>query len=364
MKVLVKLKTLVQKILAIPSLRKAFNWFNYLLLILISKSRILSAVFSSFATGAFLREQHAVVNGRLNYYRRAAFGREVNWPLIRRNTHRLEKGMVLTPRRSIFALDYIEETVNEFIRIPLEEDRPDVKWCQDVLQKYFDCIEHTELTTFLKQTFDESAQQREADLVSESFSPYLRKETTKISYGDFAELAGIRRSVRYFEGRRVDRDVLDKAFDVASQAPSACNRQPFRYVVFDDPQDAPEIASIPFGTLGYGESVPCVAVVVGSLDNYPSPRDRHVIYIDGALSAMSLMFSLETLGLSSCPINWPDFGPLENKMGKALGLSAFERPIMLIAIGYPDRSIPIAYSKKKCIDQIREYRPFTESKAD
>ena len=361
---LVKVKTLVQSILAVPVIRKLFNWLNYLLLLLISRSRILSALFSTFATGAFLREQHAVVNGRLNYYRRAAFGTEVNWPLIRRNTHRLEKGMVLTPRRSIFALDYIEETVGEFVRIPAEEARPDVKWCQDVLKEYFACIENNEFTLPLKEIFEESARQREVSPSVESFSPYLRKDTTNISYGEFARLAEIRRSVRYFDDRRVDRDVLDKAFEVSSLAPSACNRQPFRYVVFDDPQDAPEIASIPFGTLGYGDSVPCVAVVVGSLDNYPSPRDRHVIYIDGALSAISLMFSLETLGLSSCPINWPDFGPLENKMGKALRLSAFERPIMLIAIGYPDRSIPIAYSKKKSIDQIREYRLRKEVKAD
>lgn len=360
---LVKIKTLAQRILAVPAIRKLFNWSNYLFLILISKSRILSAVFSSFATGAFLREQHAVVNGRLNYYRRAAFGTEINWPLIRRNTHRLEKGMVLIPRRSIFALDYIEETVVEFVRIPVEEERPDVKWCQDVLTEYFDCIEHNDFTLHLKGIFDKSAQQREPDPCLENFSPYLRTDTATISYDDFARLAEIRRSVRYFEDRRVDRDLLDRAFEVASQAPSACNRQPFRYVVFDDPQDAPEIASIPFGTLGYGESVPCVAVVVGSLDNYPSPRDRHVIYIDGALSAMSLMFSLETLGLSSCPINWPDFGPLESKMAKTLGLSAFERPIMLIAIGFPDRSIPIAYSKKKFLDQIREYRSSTKSKA-
>lgn len=70
---------------------------------------------------------------------------------------------------------------------------------------------------------------------------------------------------------------------------------------------------------------------------------------------MSLMLALETLGLSSCPINWPDIEMREKKMDKFLKLEPYQRPIMCMGIGYPDPEGMIAYSEKKQLDHIRSY---------
>jgi nitroreductase len=59
------------------------------------------------------------------------------------------------------------------------------------------------------------------------------------------------------------------------------------------------------------------------------------------------MLASEALGLASCPINWPDVEKLEKKMAKALKLEPYERPIMLIAVGYPLEDGGIPYSDKK-----------------
>ena len=115
------------------------------------------------------------------------------------------------------------------------------------------------------------------------------------------------------------------------------------------------MAAIPFGAAGYGHQIPALAVLVGRLDHYFSPRDRHVIYVDGALAAMGFMYALETLGLSSSVINWPDFEPLEAKMQATLGLDYHERVIMLIAIGHADPEGLVPYSQKKPLDLLRRY---------
>jgi nitroreductase len=67
---------------------------------------------------------------------------------------------------------------------------------------------------------------------------------------------------------------------------------------------------------------------------------------------MSLMFALETLGLSSVPINWPDIEFIEQQMEKIIPLSEDERPMMLIGIGYADPDGGIPYSQKKTPDQL------------
>jgi nitroreductase len=95
--------------------------------------------------------------------------------------------------------------------------------------------------------------------------------------------------------------------------------------------------------------------VVGNLSGYARERDRHIIYIDGGLASMSFMLALETLGLSSCGINWPDIPKKEEEMASLLNLDPHERVVMLIAVGYPDPDGMVASSQKKDLDLIRRY---------
>jgi len=138
-------------------------------------------------------------------------------------------------------------------------------------------------------------------------------------------------------------------------SPSACNRQPFEFRVFDDPGWVRKVANSPYGTSGYADNIPVMIVVVGQLRCYSEERDRHLIYIDGALASMSLLYALEVQGLSSCCINWPDVEERERELAGLMNLDPDERGIMLIAAGYPDPEGMVASSRKKPLDAIRRY---------
>jgi len=96
-------------------------------------------------------------------------------------------------------------------------------------------------------------------------------------------------------------------------------------------------------------------VVVGQLRNYFSERDRHLIYIDASLAAMAFAYALETQGLSTCMINWPDMEDREQRLAALLNLEPDERPVMCMALGYPDPEGLVAYSQKKPLGQLRRY---------
>ncbi len=68
---------------------------------------------------------------------------------------------------------------------------------------------------------------------------------------------------------------------------------------------------------------------------------------------MSLMLALETLGLSSCAINWPDIPEWEDAIGAALELRRSDRVIMLVAAGFADPEGRVAYSEKRPLSQFR-----------
>lgn len=344
----------VKKILAIPIVRKTLNFSSRKLYAFFSLHPVLSSFFC-FVTGSFSREIHAFVSGTSQYYERLDSANKSSVSL-RRNIHRLEKGLSMIPRRDVFALDYIEETIEFYELVAAKFPKSnEVKWAHDVLQEYFTVVREHEFLNQLKKRF--SSLPKPTAKTTAQLKPYAFRSIARssVAYDDFFNLSVQRRSVRWYKDKKVERSKIDKAIKAAKLSPSACNRQPFEFRVYDEPELVQKIAHIPFGTTGYADNIKCIVVVVGDLSNYFSSRDRHVVYIDASLASMSFMYALETQGLSSCAINWPDFWLLERKMKTALSLQDYERPIMLMAVGYARDDGMVPYSEKKTLDQIRSY---------
>lgn len=328
------------------------------------RSRFLTSIYYFLFDKSFSRELQAVLTGRVKHINESKV-LKANYFLLVRNTHRLEKGLLMKPRRDIFGKDFIVETIDSFEGVWKssidDHSNPQMKWFYDVISEYFhvvkedDRIIQTEKARF--NTIISGINPVMIDKPSPPSIPYFRveEERATISYDEFYRLCKQRRSVRWFLEKQVPRELIDRAILAANQAPSACNRQPFEFRVFDDPALVRKIVDIPMGTKGYGHSIPVLIVLVGNLDAYFDERDRHIIYIDASLASMSFMFALETLGLSSCSINWPDIEEKEKKMEIALKLEKYQRPIMCIGVGYPDPDGLVAFSEKRPLHQIRRF---------
>src|SRR5690606_15420758 len=103
---------------------------------------------------------------------------------------------------------------------------------------------------------------------------------------------------------------------------------------------------------GFADNLQSIIVVVGDLSAYPYIKDRHVIYIDSSLAAMQLLLALQTKGLSTCVINWPEIDRNERQIRKIVDIEDYERVIMLIAVGYADENGGVPFSQKKGSDVI------------
>lgn len=321
-------------------------------------SKLTSSLYYMLISRAFWREQYGVIYGKLKYYENLKQAKDSDF-LLRRNIHRLEKGLIMQPRRDVFATSYIEETVNIYatalkVRSATSANSGELQWAHDVLKLYFSVVASHPKIDDARAKFSAF----ESICGEKQYIPYKRElnKSASLSYEQFLELSYQRRSVRWYLQKPVPRELIDKAITAATLSPSACNRQPFEFYIFDEPEMVQKVASIPMGTAGFNHNFPAIIVVLGKLRAYVSERDRHVIYIDGALASMSLMYALETLGLSSCAINWPDLEPQESQMASLLNLEPDERVIMLISVGYPDPEGLVPYSQKKPLAQIRKYK--------
>jgi nitroreductase len=274
---------------------------------------------------------------------------------IRRDVHRIEKGLIMRPRRVPFGKDYVPALVESVARqveraaIPPE----DLAWTNDVLSHYFD------VTSGVPDEWLATARTRYRTIAVASLdqglvpAPRSGAPETDVSIDSMEHLAIRRRSVRWFTPEPVDRDAVDRALRVAGQSPSACNRQNIRFHLVFGCENTAAVLETVGGTRGFSTQVPAAAVVIGRLAGYRHTFDRHAIYIDGGLASMSFLFALETLGLSSCCINWPDQSSRYAAIRKHVELAPDEQVLMLIAFGHADPEGLVPSSHKRGLDLFR-----------
>ena len=325
---------------------------------LFSSTFFLSALFYSILSRAFWREFNSVLIGRFLYLKQLHEKSE-NLFLLRRNVHRLEKGLIMRPRKPVFGLKYIKELVDIYEKIMIKSIENDLLikdqliWAHDVLEKYFSVVKEHEIISKCRDRFQKINILFDVDDKKIPFS--LATKNPPVQYDAFLNLTQNRRSVRWFLPKPVPRDLIDQAILAAVQSPSSCNRLPYEFRVIDDEKMVSEVSNIPMGTKGFADNIPVIIAVVGHLDAFFNERDRHLIYIDASLASMAMILSFETMGLSTCCLNWPDIPKREKRIQKALSLERKNRVVMFLAVGWADPDGKVAYSEKKPLDLIRKY---------
>lgn len=321
-------------------------------------------------SGGFGREQKAILSGR---YRHLCQLRKTSADgavyTLRRNTHRIEKGLIMRPRRDVFAREYILQTCQIFSELSgnpasRAEQADLIAWSKSVLGEFFQVTKEEGPLATAKKVYEEavSTTASQIESVEKPRKPYHRDlDGNHISIAELKHLAIQRRSCRWFLPTPVPREKIDQALEIGTLAPSACNRQPYQFLFYDDLDLVQQVAKLPGGTTGFADNFPCMCVIVGELSAFPHDRDRHIPYIDASLAAMGFLFALEIQGISSCCINWPDVEFRERNLADLLGLRDDQRAIMLIALGYPDPEGMVPFSQKKSINEVRVFNQSSSS---
>lgn len=308
--------------------------------------------------GAFREEQAAVAAGKKKHLEGELD--HSNRMFLRRSVHRIEKGLISQPRRDTFAADYIGRTVETAVSLQeiLKQDDPgELKWATDVLNRYFEATQNsTDQRIGAARERWLSVRVKDSDNgvcdISGSACELAPFEQPQLSdaadrYQSLTAIAYHRRSVRWFEDKPVERELVEEAAAVGLTAPSACNRQSFRLLVVDDEDLRKRVAEVPMGTAGFSHQIPAMAVLIGQHRGYEHERDRHAIYVDGGLFTTGFILALEGLGLNTCCINWPELKSKNERIRDLIDLDSDERVIMMIAIGYgvPDQLVPRSHKR-------------------
>ena len=147
---------------------------------------------------------------------------------------------------------------------------------------------------------------------------------------NFFELAKKRYSVRKFDSRPVEPELLDQILEAGRIAPTAKNNQPQRIYVVKSEEGLQKIDALT--PCRYG--APTVLIFAYSAAEewkHPSEAGFRSGVEDVSIVASHVMLQAVDLGLGSVWINL--FSPAELK--KTFSLPTDETPVLLLPVGYP-----------------------------
>lgn len=181
---------------------------------------------------------------------------------------------------------------------------------------------------------------------------------------DFYELVKHRQSTRAYDTTRsVDREIINRILEAARLAPSACNSQPWHFVVVDDVELKNNVADATsarlLGMNHFTKQAPVHIIVVEEKVNLSSGigglvKDKYFAFLDIGIAAAHICLAAEAEGLGSCILGWFN----ETKVKKLLNIPDNKRVVLDIVIGYPFQ--PLREKKRKATEEIISYNTYTK----
>jgi len=161
-----------------------------------------------------------------------------------------------------------------------------------------------------------------------------------------SEAIRTRKSVRSYLPKQVEDEKLTAVLEAARLAPSASNRQEWRFVIVRDAETRRKIAEAANNQTFIGEA-PSVIVACAETDGRIMMRGQPCYPIDVAIALDHIALAAVEHGLGTCWIGAFD----EKKVKQILGIPEKIRVVELMPIGYATDPSPVE-KKRLSLDAI------------
>jgi len=175
----------------------------------------------------------------------------------------------------------------------------------------------------------------------------------------FFDLVQQRNSCRAYSDRPVPRAALERCLEAARLAPSACNSQPWKFIIVDEPVQRARLAAAAFSgaysMCAFAKTAPVLVVIETLRATYAARLGaflRGVQYnlIDLGIAGEHFVLQATEEGLGTCWLGWFNARAVK----KELGLGWRARIDILLSVGYPLDASP-RDKVRKPLDDVREY---------
>jgi nitroreductase len=178
----------------------------------------------------------------------------------------------------------------------------------------------------------------------------------------FIDLVKQRESVRQFLDKPVSREIIDRCIEAARLAPSACNSQPWKFVVVDHPELRSEIAQTTWSKMAlfnkFVQNAPVLVVITVEKSGLAAQiggflKDKPYYLFDIGIAAEHFCLQAAEENLGTCMLGWFD----EKRVQTLLNIPPSRRVALIIAVGHSKHDTP-REKRRKTLDEIRVFNRY------
>jgi len=177
------------------------------------------------------------------------------------------------------------------------------------------------------------------------------------------ELLKQRRSVRDFLDKPVEREKIRLCLEAARVAPSACNSQPWRFIVVDDGELKRRLCDKAFSGIyainAFCRKAPVIVVIVSEKSKFLARigsmfRGTKYYLIDIGIAGEHFVLQAQELGLGTCWIGWFS----ERAVKSVLNIPKDKKIDVLLVLGYYDKEkIKLGHNREP-LDKISSFNSY------
>src|SRR5664279_3984197 len=178
---------------------------------------------------------------------------------------------------------------------------------------------------------------------------------------DILNLIITRQSDRKYDDKPVENEKIERIVDAGRMAPSACNAQPWKFIVVTDNElilSVAEAASAKLlGMNSFVSQAKVIIVIVREKPNMSSKvgatiKNKDYSLIDIGIATENICLQAKAEGIGSCIIGWFD----ERRIKKLLDIPKSKRVELIITLGY---SLSEKHEKRrKPVEEIVSYNKY------
>jgi nitroreductase len=154
-----------------------------------------------------------------------------------------------------------------------------------------------------------------------------------------------RRSIRKYKNTEIEAEKVEKILESARLAPSAANRQEWKFIVVEDPQTRKKLVEAAHGQK-FIEEAPVTIVACSTESERIMPCNQYAYTVDLSIAVSFMILEATEIGLGTCWLGAYD----EGKVKEILEIPEDIRVPAMFTVGYADEDP--APRPRKDIDNI------------
>ena len=173
-----------------------------------------------------------------------------------------------------------------------------------------------------------------------------------------------RRSVRNYLDRPIPKEDILKCIEAARLAPSACNGQPWDFIIVDNPELKNKVAGKAFSGMHsinkFAMAAPVLIVVISEKEKFFSAiggrlKGTKYYLLDVGIACEHLVLQAAELGIGSCWIGWFN----QRKVKSVSKIPWYKKVDVIISLGYSkNRMSPV--NTRKSQEEISSFNKYNK----